>query len=573
MKEKIIKKLKFDGKEFETVWRKAKEPLEGEITPENRDTYGFCVDFNPETYFPRPEIICQRDVGVKMRDGVTIYADIYRPNTAEKVPVIVCWSSYGKRPVEGKAFLSALGVPRGTISEMCKFESPDPGYWCRNGYAIANVDPRGIDYSEGDVTFYGNKDAEDGHDFIEWIAIQDWCNGKVGMGGNSMVAIYQWFIASTQPKHLACIAPWEGSCDKYRENIFEGGIPATSFNGWLVGVLIGKGYVDDIVEMVKKYPFMNEYWEDKAAKLEKIKIPVYMTASWSHFHVHGAFEGWSRIRSSKKWMRAHRDFEWPDMYTPENIEDLKRFYDRYLKDINNGWEMTPRVRLDVMDAYEFDYQLHRPENEFPLKRTEYTKYYLDANTMTLQDSLVEKEASYSYDAQTGIANFDMKFNEDTELTGYMKLRLWVECQGHNEMDLFVNIQKLSTEGKWIPTSVLGEPHPGAWGKIRVSRRELDEDRSTEYKPVLLQKREQKLSDSEIVPVDISIWPHSRIWHKGQSLRIQISGRYIREGWFEPLQWETDNGGEHIIHTGGKYESYLLAPVIPPKFKDGDYCYR
>ena len=84
---------------------------------------------------------------------------------------------------------------------------------------------------------------------------------------------------------------------------------------------------------------------------------------------------------------------------------------------------------------------------------------------------------------------------------------------------------------------------------------------------------EKLAPGEIVPVDIEIWPTSRIWHKGQQLRVQISGRYIRENWFEPLIWNTDNHGRHIIHTGGKYDSYLQIPVIPPRFQDGDCIYR
>lgn len=101
--------------------------------------------------------------------------------------------------------------------------------------------------------------------------------------------------------------------------------------------------------------------------------------------------------------------------------------------------------------------------------------------------------------------------------------------------------------------------------MRVSRRELDEKLSTKFCPVLAQKREQKLSKGEIVPVDIAIVPSSRFWHKGERIRVQIAGRYIREGWFEPLAWDTDNHGNHIIHTGGQYGSFLQVPMIPTKY--------
>jgi hypothetical protein len=155
----------------------------------------------------------------------------------------------------------------------------------------------------------------------------------------------------------------------------------------------------------------------------------------------------------------------------------------------------------------------------------------------------------------------------------MWLRLWVEARGNDDMDLFIAIRKLDEEGKWLPTSVLGEPHPGAWGKMRASRRALDPKLTTKYQPVQAHLKDEKLSPGEIVPVDIEIWPHSRIWHKGQQLEVQVSGHYIRDGWFEPFSWETNNKGEHVIHSGGKYDSYLQIPVIPPRYQAGDYIYR
>ena len=116
---------------------------------------------------------------------------------------------------------------------------PRPAYWCRHGYAVANVDPRGVGHSQGDINMFGTQDGRDGYDFIEWLATQYWCNGKVGMSGNSGVAMTQWRIAAEQPPHLTCIAPWEGTGDLYRESLYEGGIPALGFNDFIVGSLIG----------------------------------------------------------------------------------------------------------------------------------------------------------------------------------------------------------------------------------------------------------------------------------------------------------------------------------------------
>lgn len=578
--ELFTKKEAFNGEEIETLYRQARVPIDPEegldlskLEGIAATAHGFCAKFNQRTYVNEDGIICEQDVPVILRDGTKIYTDIYRLEGQTNIPCIVSWSYYGKRPGDGMSEWQVMGVPPGTISTMSKFESPDPGYWCRQGYAVANVDPRGTGHSEGDINMFGTQDAKDGYDFIEWVATQHWCNGRVGMGGNSCVAMTQFRVAAQQPPHLVCIAPWEATTDIYRESIFEGGIPALSFNEFIVASLTGPNKIDDQVAMGRKYPLMNAYWEDKIPDFKKIKIPTYACASYSHFHLRGSFNAFRKIRSTRKWMRAHREQEWPDLYNPSNIEDLKRFFDRYLRNINNGWEMTPRYRLEVMDAFDCDYQTNRPEKEFPLARTQYKKLYIDAANETMSETPVEQESKISYDANEGVVNFDMAFDEDTEITGYMKLRLWVEADGHDDMDMFVNIQKADKEGNWLPTYILGEPHPGAWGKMRVSHRALDDKLSTDYEPVQSHLKEEKLSPGEIVPVDIAIVPSSKIWHKGQKIRVQVAGRYIREGWFEPLAWDTDNKGTHIIHSGGKYDSFLQVPVIPPKYKAGDYVYR
>ena len=378
----IRKKVKFGDVEIDAVYRETRRPLPVEVRVdkegENWDGlekkslegagFGFCPPLNPRTYEAEPGVTCEQDVAVTLRDGTVIYADIYRPDGRTGIPAIVSWSYFGKRPGDGFDEWQIIGVPPGTVSRMAKFESPDPGFWCREGYAVANVDPRGIGNSQGDVCMFGTQDARDGYDFIEWLAAQSWCNGKVGMGGNSGVAMTQWRIAAEQPPHLACIAPWEGTGDLYRESLRDGGIPALGFANFIVGSLVGQAYVDDMAAMALEHPFLDEYWADKIPQWEKIRIPVSTTVCWNHFHLRGSTEGFRRIRSTKKWLRCHREFEWPDTYSPFGLDDLKRFYDRYLKDIRNGWELTPRVRVEVMDAYECDFQTNRADKEFPLRR-------------------------------------------------------------------------------------------------------------------------------------------------------------------------------------------------------------
>lgn len=568
----------FGDETIDVIYRKLRTPMsradQEKLPPEERDMFSFVADFNPRTYDVTPDIICHQDVAVKLRDGTTIYVDIFLPKNSGPVPIIASWSPFGKRPGEGFDEWQLMGVPPGTVSKSAKFESADPEYWCHYGYGIANIDPRGIGHSEGDAVFMGSQEGRDGYDFVEWCAAQPWCNGKVGLFGNSGVAMAQLRIAAECPPHLVCIAPWEATGDLFRESMREGGIRG-EYAESVIGMVAGNGYIEDPLAMADVYPAWNAYWEDKVPKYRNIRIPTYYTSCWNHFHNIGSFEGFRKIRSRKKWMRAHREFEWPDTYNNQNIEELRKFFDRYLLDIRNGWEFTPRVRIEVMDAYTFDYQINRPENEFPLKRTQYTNLYLDSSKGTMDTEANMPEAKMSFDGETGEVYFDYKFNEDTEITGYMSLHAWVSVDGYDDGDFFFTIKKIGQDGKTeIPVLVLGEEHPGAWSKLRLSWRGLSEKLSTDFRPELAFEKQEKLKPGEVVPIDIAFVPYSRIWHKGETLRLHIAGRYIRdESWFERLVWHTDNKGVINIHSGGSYDSYLRIPIIPPRWQSGDYIYR
>lgn len=510
------------------------------------------------------DIFFERDVAVTLRDGTIIYVNVFRPVRGTELPAIIAWSPYGKQVPQGPG----AGVLASALSGLQKFEGPDPAYWCNHGYAIVNPDSRGAYSSNGDIHFWGSVDASDGYNVIEWVAAQDWCNGKVGMSGNSWLAIAQWFIAAERPPHLAAIAPWEGVSDLYRQDVVRGGIQNIGFSEMITSGLRGKNRIEDVPTMVRKYPLMNPYWEEKIAKLEKITVPAYVVASWTHdLHTLGTFEGFRRIWSKNKWLRVHETMEWPDYYTPENVEDLRRFFDRYLKGIKNNWEETPRVRLSVLDPGGIG-QVNRPENEWPLARTQYQKLFLDASTGTLSPDPVTQESltHYRADDNKGQAVFTIRFDKDTELTGYIKLRLWVEADGADDMDLFALVQKLDAQGDPLTAPTIPGVLPdylGPNGRLRVSHRQLDPQRSTPWLPYQTHRFEEILKAGQIVPVDISIWPTGMLWHPGEQLRVIVAG-------YNPVPFHIPgippptvrNKGEHIIHTGGKFDSYLLVPMVP-----------
>ena len=345
------------------------------------------------------DILLERDVPIKLRDGVTIYADVFRPTDGKPCPAILVWSPYGKE-IGGQMLDDVpmrAGVPVEATSGLEKFEGPDPAYWVDHGYAIVNVDKRGAYMSEGNLLYWGHEDALDGCDVIEWIASRDWCTGKVGMSGNSWLTVSQWFIAAERPEHLAAIAPWEGFCDHYRESGTRGGIPTPEFPEMIAETFSSAhGMLEDQPRMIVEEPLMCDYWQDKAARVENIEIPAYVVASYTNsVHTHGTFAGYRRMASKEKWLRVHNTQEWFDYYTPENVEDLRRFFDHYLKGLDNGWEQTPKVRLSVLNPGGHDI-VGRAEEEFPLARTVYRKLYLSAADSTLLTALPEQETVNTY---------------------------------------------------------------------------------------------------------------------------------------------------------------------------------
>jgi hypothetical protein len=135
------------------------------------------------------------------------------------------------------------------------------------------------------------------------------------------------------------------------------------------------------------------------------------------------------------------------------------------------------------------------------------------------------------------------------------------------MDLFVGVKKYDRRGKEIQFPDFNHIEHGhvASGWLRVSHRELDEEKSTPHQPWLKHKRLLKLKENEIVPVEIEILPSSTLFRSGESLVLVVQGNEIVTSDLMPSRYghtETVNRGEHVIFAGGKYDSHLLVPVIP-----------
>lgn len=560
-------------------------PRTGILTPFEPGTRTLEAGFQIAPQFkPLPvDVVFEKDTAVQLRDGTTLHLDVFRPTGEGPFPVIVAWSPYGKgqgTSVSVMGVFGLVGIPNSEVSGLEKFEAPDPAYWCANGYAIANVDVRGVVDSEGDSVLWDRQEGRDCYDVIEWLAEQEWCDGKVGMSGTSYLAVSQWFTAAEQPPHLVAINPWEGVSDVYRDLVMRGGMPDTGFAQQLQdGSFFGTNRKEDILSEVDAHPLMDSLWEAKIPEFERITVPAYVVASYSNtLHTAGTLRAWRRIASAEKWLRIHNSQEWPDYYDEQNVDDLRLFFDHYLKGVDNGWETTPTVRYSVLDLEGGD-RVNVPAESFPPADVTSTRFYLDGRTRTMTDTAPVDgvEALYAVDSNPSAVSFLTRFDEETTLVGYPKAHLFVEARGSDDIDLFVLIQKLDRFG--TPLQAFTVPnvsamahdltdhgatilrYKGSDGRLRASARHLDDQFSTDDVPAHSFDRVEKLTPGEIVELDVELMPLGLAFHPGEQLRFVVSSRNLL-GTLMPgiREYVGQNTGQHVIHTGGEHASYLQLPV-------------
>lgn len=524
----------------------------------------------------RESVIVENDVGVVVRDGTRLSAKVFRPASEGRFPVIMMLTAYGKDrgPDQYPAAIEHAELPGfsfGTIevSEWTSWEAPDPATWVPFGYAVVYLDVRGYLDSEGDASVLSPEDGEDFYDAIEWAGAQEWSNGNVGLLGVSYLAISQWVAATANPPSLKAIAPWEGQTDAVREVLYHGGVPETAFVDFWINRVNGLANTpplpaDLLLAVHPDMPRLLPFLPAVGIQLDQVTVPTLVCASWSDhgLHTRGSFEAYKQIQSEQKWIYNHGRAKWDVFYSDEAIAAQKQFFDHFLKGEDNGMDELRSIRMEVRESLE-EYEV-RYEDEWPIARTEYRELYLDSASGTLGGDLPADTAEAQYAPLSEAATFTVTFDEDTELTGNMKLKLWVSTTEGTDMDLFVGIEKLDQDGE--PVHFHGKAGfaetPAALGWLRVSERALDEERSTPWQPWLSHDNPQPLTPNEVVPVEVEILPSSTLFRAGESLQVVVQGQDLFEHPSLAHDHSDDvNRGTHSIYTGGQYDSHLLVPVV------------
>lgn len=370
---------------------------------------------------PRPySVTFDYNVPIMMRDGVTTYADVFRPRMRGRVPALLQRTPYDK---------SAPNNRTGTLDAIRA---------ASHGYAVIIQDVRGRYTSEGDFYTFVNE-INDGEDSIDWVTRQNWSDGQVGMFGVSYVGATQWLAAKSGAPALKGIAPGVTASDYHEGWAWQGGAFELGFNlSWAVGALTAANWAnlsqrlrlhdedaetliaakDDLDHWFRympmkdmphlkndlaryyydwlDHPEYDDYW--RRVSIEEshadIAIPAFNFGGWYDIFLGGTIRNYARMREMGA-TQAARDGQrltigpWVHGGAPPSVSgeynfgtraagaaidlmgEMLRFYDHILLGEDNGFDSDKPVRLFVMGE-----NVWRREDEWPLSRAETADYYL-----------------------------------------------------------------------------------------------------------------------------------------------------------------------------------------------------
>lgn len=528
-----------------------------------------------DVYSPAPgSVTVHHDVPVTTRDGTVLRVNVYLPPRDDRYPVVLCAHPYGKdnHPKKRK-WLPGYSIPfqyralrqPATVrfSALTGWEAPDPAWWTGHGFAVVNCDLRGAGHSDGVGSVLSDQEGEDVYDLIEWAAQQSWSTGAVGMLGVSYLAISQWKAASMRPPHLRAIVPWEGFTDAYRDLMRPGGIQEVGFVKLWSRELRNIRLTYQVGEENTKHPLRDDFWSSLVPDLRLIEVPALICGSFSdnNLHTRGSVRAFTRSGSSHARLYTHRGGKWATFYSEPALAEQLNFF----RGVLDGAPASRSVRLEVREDRDTITAV-REEAEWPLARTRWRALYL-ADNGALAPEQPQTAGSITFETHSRAAAFSCTFPAETELTGPMVARLWVELDGCDDANLFVGVEKWR-DGRFVEFE--GSYGYGrdriTTGWQRVALRALDPELSQPWEPVATCTDPQPLSDGEVVPVDVALGPSATLFRAGEQLRLVVAGRWLCPtnpliGQM-PAAYQNSPRGRLTLHWGRRHDAHLLVPEIP-----------
>lgn len=503
------------------------------------------------------------NVGITVRDGTVLLADLYQPDAEGKFPALVSFSPYPRQ-------IQDVGAPLGFI------EAGSTDFFVPRGYAHVIANARGTCGSGGTWTLLDGQEREDLYDLIEWVASQPWCDGNVGMLGVSYFAMAQLAAAVTKPPHLKAIAPLLTTDDLYEAVSHHGLLNSGFISAWLpaVGVLsqrpdrFWRGWRVDlardilhipavharmqhlngeaIVAVVKnlihahypeqpfgalwravavEHPLRDDFWDSRSTRalLGSLDIPVYLGADWDNvpLHLPSTFKAWAALRGNpnvRMAMLPPGGFAWP--WESLHYEVLA-WYDQWLKGRETGIMDGPPIRYQIPGADGW-----RVAADWPPKESVLTPFALRSDGVLGDAETAQGHRDYLYiPADSGEpANTNPHNLPDRLIWETAPFARAVEFAG--DIELTLNAKITAHDAGWIavlydiPPS--GEPQAITAGWLRASLSAIDPESSRPGSPVLECRTAQPIDPGKLRTYRIPIVPNARHLPRGHALRLVLA---------------------------------------------------
>lgn len=511
----------------------------------------------------------KRTFAVAMRDGVKLATDVYLPSTNGAFPTLLLRTPYNK----------ALGSGIGEDG-------------ARRGYAIVIQDTRGRFASEGaNVAF--DADVEDGHDTVEWILHQPWCNGKLGTFGGSAGAITQFLLARSGNTNVLSQHLTVGGPSLYFDVVYSGGVFRKALvEDWLRVTQ----FSPDALKLWTIHPTYDDYWRarDLTGHYGNVHAAAVHIGGYFDIFAQGtidAFVGYQEqggpgARGRQKlimgpWTHSvfseqAGDLSFPKAKRPPtNLRDQWRWFDHTLKGVGNGADREPTVTYYVMgDTSEPNApgNTWRTAAAWPPLPTQATAFYLHADrTLSRAKPGTAEPLCYTYDPTNPVPTVGgpeltipagpkdqrsiesrpdvLVFSseplaEPLEITGRVRAKLWVASDAP-DTDFFVRLCDVYPDGRSFNICE---------GRLRARFRESF-------------SREKLLRPGEVAVVDVDLWSTSIIFNKGHRLRVHVTsssspGFDPNPNTGEPFRRHTaTRPARNTIYCDGERPSHLLLPVV------------
>jgi putative CocE/NonD family hydrolase len=567
-------------------------------------------------------VLIEKSIMVPMRDGVQLATDIYRLEGASPTPVLVARTPYNKdRMVAGGDIFDILRAVQA-------------------GYTVVAQDVRGRYASEGMFNPHV-QETDDGLDAFAWAAAQPWSNGVLGTFGGSYLGGTQWLPARAQPPALRAMAPSITFSDGHEGCSYQGGAKVLHDLRWVVADIVpaeierriarGEQMVESdtpldvngaLTELplashplIREYaafyldwlahPTADDYWlpSSPRAGYEQIMVPALNISGWYDIFLWSTFQNYMGMKQRGGTEVARRNQRliigpWTHMNFSGSFPEREfgpggsstaidlpgihlRWFDRWLKGVDNGIDREPPVMIFVMGVDEW-----RNEADWPLPDTQYRPYYLHSGgqASVLQGDGVlsskppgdEPPDLYLYNPLRPVPTVggqvilpggnamgprdqrEVELRDDVLVYSTPVLDQAVEVTGPIELCLFVASSACDTDF----TGKLVDVYPDGRAMILTEGILRARYRNSLTEPKLLEP-------GTVYELRLNLWATANVFLPGHRIRLEVSSSN-----FPRFDRNSNTGGEISGETADEYQpaingvfhdaahpSHLVLPII------------